>query len=110
MISQLVVVGCILGVVILGLLVMVQAITLTEIAEAGRRVLAFAMGALVLLWFLRLVLVAIVVPWLLAMKAALGWFVLVMLALVLMAILAHVTIYGFRTKGSVKGRSHGGGE
>jgi hypothetical protein len=95
MIGQTMPAFCVLGTVILGVLVMTRAITFEQLASGGGRFLLLAMGVLVALCFLKTVLVAVIIPWLVSLKAVLLWLALAVLGIIALALIARITISKF---------------
>lgn len=81
MVVELLSVICIFGIVVIGLLIMVQAVTSEELVKAVGRLSLFTVLVLVAGWFIKTVLVCVAIPWLLSIQAFLVSVVIVIAAL-----------------------------
>jgi hypothetical protein len=96
MLGQFISVLCVLAVVILGLLVMTRVITFEQLVSGVGRFLPFVIGLLVALCFLKAVLVAVIVPWLVSLKAVFLWLVLAVLGIITLVLIVRITISKFQ--------------
>ncbi|MGB9236806.1 MAG: hypothetical protein WCC04_20550 [Terriglobales bacterium] len=82
---------CMLGIVILGMLIMTRTVTLGQVAETVGRLFTLVLGVLITLCLLRALVIAVVAPWLLSLKAAVGWLAIVLLAIIALALIVQKT-------------------
>ena len=91
MIAQCISAVFILGVLILGILVMTQKVTLEQLVGGLGRLLFVGLGSLVALCLLR-VLIAISVPWLASLKHVFFWLAVAALAVLALALLERIAV------------------
>jgi len=91
MFGELIFAICVLGVVIAGSLIMVQAITFDALVSSVGRLLLFVMMALVSACVLKMLVVSVVLPWLVSLKALFLWLVLVAIAVIALALVVRFT-------------------
>jgi len=96
MIGQTISAFCVLGIVILGMLVMTQAITFDQLVSGVRRFLIVVIGILVVLCFLKAILVTVILPWLVSLKAALLWLAVAVLVVIALALIVRIAISKFQ--------------
>jgi len=87
MVSQCISAACVLGIVILGMLIMTQAMTQEQAMKSAGRALLFVMGAMLAVCMFKRLLIS-VIPWLASLKATLlrlALIVLVVIGLILVA-------------------------
>jgi len=88
MFGELISAVCVLGIVIVGMLIMIQAITLNAIG----RLLLFVMAAMAGACVLRMLLVSVVVPWLVSLKALVRWLALAAIAIIALVFVVRITV------------------
>ena len=96
MIGQAIPVICVLAVVMLGLLVMTRVITFEQFVSGVGRFALFVIGMLVALCFLKAVLVTVILPWLVSLKAVFLWVVLAVLGIITLVLIVRMTISKFQ--------------
>lgn len=92
MIGELAFTLCVLGVVILGLLIMTRTITLEEMIGTIGSLFGLLVVALVALCLLRVLIAAVIVQWLISLKAAFLWTGIALVALIGLALIARIGI------------------
>lgn len=97
MIGQFIAVFCVLGIVILGVLVMTQAITFDQLANGVGRFLIVVIGMVVLLCFLKAILVTLILPWLVSLKAVLLWLAGAVFVVIALALVVRIAISKFQS-------------
>jgi len=86
---------CVSGIVILGLLIMTQVITLEEVAGTIGRLFGLVVVVLVSLCLLRVLVAAIIVPWLVSLKATFLWIAIVLTIVIILAVVVRIAIFRF---------------
>jgi len=87
---------CVLGIVIVGLLIMIQAIAFGQVINAIGRLLLFVTAAVVAACVLRMLLVSVVVPWLVSLKALVSWLALAAVAIIALALVVRIAVLRFQ--------------
>jgi hypothetical protein len=100
---------CMLAVVIVGLLVMTQAISVQELRAGIGRVLLTALIMLIALCVLKGFLLPILTSWVVALKHMTGWLVIIVLAIIAAMLLLRMLVSNFQKWLSARG-SHDGGD
>ena len=108
MIGQCIFVFCMLGIVILGILVMTQAITLEQLVDAAGRLFLVLLGSLITLCLLRVLLIAVILPWLLSFKNMFFWLALAALAVLALALVVRITVSKLKSRVALSGNSQWG--
>ena len=96
MIGQAISVFCVLGIVTLGVLVMTRVITFEQLVSGVGRFLLVVIGMVVALCFLKAILVTVILPWLVSLKAVFLWLVLAVLVVIALALIVRITISKFQ--------------
>jgi len=89
---------CVLGIVIVGMLIMIQAITFGHMIDAIGRFLLFVTAAVAAACVLRMLLVSVVVPWLVSLKALVRWLALAAVAIIALAVFVRITVSKFQNR------------
>jgi hypothetical protein len=100
---------CMLAVVIVGLLVMTQAISLEELRAGIGRVFLMALIVLIALRVLKGILLPILTSWVVALRYVTGWLVIIVLAIIAAILFLRMLVSNFLRWLSARG-SHDGGE
>lgn len=87
---------CVLGIVIVGMLIMIQAITFGHMINAIGRLLLFVTAAMAAACVLRMLLVSVVVPWLVSLKVLVGWLALAAVAIIALAVFVRIAVSRFQ--------------
>ncbi len=109
MLMQCLFAGCMLAVVIVGLLVMTQAISLEELRTGIGRVFLIALIVLIALCVLKGLLLPILTSWIVTLKHMTGWLVIIVLAIIAAMLLLRMLVSNFLKWLSARG-SHDGGQ
>jgi hypothetical protein len=96
MIGELIFAICALGIVIGGILIMIQAITFEQLLNAVGRLLLFVGLVLASAYVPKMVLLSVIVPWLVSLKAHLFWLAIGVIAIILLALIVRVTVSNFQ--------------
>ena len=87
---------CVFGIVIVGVLIMTQAITFEQLFNAIGRLLLFVGLLLATAYVVRVLFCPFIVPWLVSLKALFLWLAIGVLAVILVALLVRVTVSRFQ--------------
>jgi len=87
---------CVFGVVILGVLIMIQAITFERLFNAIGRLLLFVGLVLATIYAMRMLFCLFVVPWLVSLKTLFLWLAIGVLAAILVGLLVRAAISRFQ--------------
>jgi hypothetical protein len=96
MVAELLFAMCMCGVVIVGILIMTQAITFEQLFGAIGRLLLFVGLLLATAYVLRLLFCSYIVPWLVSLKTIFLWLAIGVVAVILVALVVRVTISRFQ--------------
>ena len=107
MMSQCIAAVCALGIVIIGVLLITQVITIQQALSAMGRALVLLVGSLFALCIVRSLLLTVIVSWLRSLKALVGWLAIIAVAIILIALVFEIIRKRFKNGG---GQSHWGGE
>jgi len=107
MMGQCIAAVCVLGIVIIGVLLMTQVITIQQAVSVLGRALVLVVSSLVALCIVRSLLLTVIVPWLRWLKALVGWLAIIIVAIILIALVLEITRKRLKNRG---GQSHWGGE
>lgn len=81
---------CVLGIVVSGMLIMLGAITVEEIRERLGGCLVVLIGGFIALYLLKIFIACVAVPWLVALKSALFWLAIIVLAIIAFALIVNL--------------------
>jgi hypothetical protein len=109
MLMQCLFAGCMLAVVIVGLLVMTQIISLEELRAGIGRVFLMALIMLIALCVLKGLLLPILRSWVVTLKHMTAWLVIIVLAVIAAVLLLRMLVSNFQKWLSARG-SHDRGE
>jgi hypothetical protein len=84
------------GVVIVGVLIMIQAITFEQLFNAIGRLLLFVGLLLATTYVLRLLFCSFVVPWLVSLRGLFLWLAIGVIAIILVVLLVRVAVSRFQ--------------
>ncbi len=87
---------CVLWIVIVGMLIIIQAIAFGQVINAIGRLLLFVTAAMVAACVLRMLFVSVVVPWLVSLKALVSWLALAALAIIALALVVRIAVPRFQ--------------
>jgi hypothetical protein len=87
---------CVFGIVIVGVLIMTQAITFEQLFNAIGRLLLFVGLLLATAYVLRMLFCSYMVPWLVSLKALFLWFGIGVVAIVLLALVIRAVVSRFQ--------------
>jgi hypothetical protein len=96
MVGELMLAIGVFAVVIVGVLIMIQAITFEHLFNAIGRFLLFIGLALATVYAMRMLFCSFVVPWLVSLKAFFLWLAIGVLAVILVGLLVRATISRFQ--------------
>jgi len=96
MIGELIFAICMFGLVIVGILIMTQAITFEQLVNAFGRLLLFVGLLLATAYVVRVLFCSFIVPSLVSLKALLLWLAIGVLAVILVGLLVRATISRFQ--------------
>jgi hypothetical protein len=96
MVGELMLAIGVFAVVIVGVLIMIQAITFEHLFNAIGRFLLFVGLALATVYAMRMLFCSFVVPWLVSLKAFFLWLAIGVLAVILVGLLVRATISRFQ--------------
>ena len=87
---------CVFAVVIVGILIMAQAITFEQLFNAMGSLLVFVGLLLATAYVLRMLFCSYIVPWLVSLKALFLWLAIGVIAVILLALVVRVTVSRFQ--------------
>jgi hypothetical protein len=87
---------CVFGVVIVGILIMTQAISFEQVFNAIGRFLLFAGLLLATAYVLRMLFCSYIVPWLVSLKALSLWLAIGVIVIILLALAVRVAVSKFQ--------------
>jgi hypothetical protein len=96
MVGEFILAMCLSGVVIVGILIMTQAITFEQPFEAIGRLLLFVGLLLATAYVLRVLFCSFIVPWFVSLKALLLWLAIGVLAVIFVALVVRLTVSRFQ--------------
>ena len=99
---------CILAIVIVGLLVMTQLISLEELGNGIWRAFLTVLVSLIAICFLKAVLLPILICWIVRLKQMFLWIAVVVLALVIALLVLRMLISKLAQRSPAKGERHRG--
>ena len=96
MVGELIFAICVFAVVIVGILIMIRAITFEQLFNVIGRLLLFAGLVLATACVLKVPFCSFVVPWLVSLKALFLWLAIGVLAVILVALVVRVAVSRFQ--------------